>query len=172
MKTEYLLNREMEHVLAALTPDNELVMRACLQTGLRVSDVHPTFCGSLNATEARLTSFQTACLVLGVPVPLRPGKAQFDPLERFRMASTSSEVNPTILRLPVFDSVTQKRLPIWSLFKFSHSARKVYAVELMDKYGDIRKVQKVLKHRYESTTLMYAMADSLLQKRLKKRRKS
>ena len=39
MTTEYLLNRELEHVLAALTPTNELVARVCLHTGLRVSDV-------------------------------------------------------------------------------------------------------------------------------------
>ena len=39
MTTEYLLRREMEHVLAALTPSNRLVCRVCLQTGLRVGDV-------------------------------------------------------------------------------------------------------------------------------------
>lgn len=39
MTTEYLLNREVGHVLAALTPANALVMRVCLHTGLRVGDV-------------------------------------------------------------------------------------------------------------------------------------
>ena len=39
MTTEYLIRREMEHVLAALTPSNRLVCRVCLQTGLRVGDV-------------------------------------------------------------------------------------------------------------------------------------
>ena len=39
MTTEYLLNREVEHVLAALTPSNRLVVRVSLHTGLRVSDV-------------------------------------------------------------------------------------------------------------------------------------
>ena len=39
MTTEYLLNEQMEHVLAALTPANRLVMRVCLHTGLRVGDV-------------------------------------------------------------------------------------------------------------------------------------
>lgn len=37
-KTEYLLNREVERVLAALTPVNALVMRVMLHTGLRVGD--------------------------------------------------------------------------------------------------------------------------------------
>ena len=39
MRTEYLLNREIEHVLAALTPTNALVMRVYLHTGLRLGDV-------------------------------------------------------------------------------------------------------------------------------------
>ena len=39
MKTEYLLHREVEHVLAALTPSNRLICRVCLHTGLRLGDV-------------------------------------------------------------------------------------------------------------------------------------
>ena len=33
------MRREMEHVLAALTPANALVCRVCAHTGLRVGDV-------------------------------------------------------------------------------------------------------------------------------------
>ena len=39
MTTEYLLRREMEHIFAALMPENRLVCRVCVATGLRVSDV-------------------------------------------------------------------------------------------------------------------------------------
>ena len=39
MTTEYLLNEQMEHVLAALTPQNALIMRTLLHTGMRLSDV-------------------------------------------------------------------------------------------------------------------------------------
>ena len=39
MTTEYLLNREVGHILAALTPQNALIMETVLQTGLRISDV-------------------------------------------------------------------------------------------------------------------------------------
>ena len=39
MTTEFLVWREMEHVLAALTPANRLVCRVCVATGLRVGDV-------------------------------------------------------------------------------------------------------------------------------------
>ena len=39
MTVEYLLNQEMKHVLAALTPSNRLVCEVSLHTGLRVGDV-------------------------------------------------------------------------------------------------------------------------------------
>ena len=39
MRTEYLLNREVDLVLAALTETNRLVMRTALHTGLRIGDV-------------------------------------------------------------------------------------------------------------------------------------
>ena len=39
MRTDYLLHKEVEHVLAALMPQNRLIMRLCLHTGLRLSDV-------------------------------------------------------------------------------------------------------------------------------------
>ena len=39
MKTEYLLNREVDLVLALLTRKNALIMRTALHTGLRISDV-------------------------------------------------------------------------------------------------------------------------------------
>lgn len=39
MRTEYLLDREVDLVLAALTDTNRLVMRTALHTGLRIGDV-------------------------------------------------------------------------------------------------------------------------------------
>ena len=41
-----------------------------------------------------------------------------------------------------------------------HSMRKVYAVDLMRKYGDIAKVQKALAHDRIEVTMLYALADS------------
>ena len=38
-----------------------------------------------------------------------------------------------------------------------HSLRKVYAVELLERYGDIQRVQRALNHSSIETTLIYAM---------------
>lgn len=44
-----------------------------------------------------------------------------------------------------------------------HSFRKIYAVDLMEKYGDIERVQRALNHSSPSITLVYALADKRLQ---------
>lgn len=44
-----------------------------------------------------------------------------------------------------------------------HSARKVFAVDLFQRTGDIGRVQEALRHDYLSTTLLYAFADVLQQ---------
>ncbi len=43
-----------------------------------------------------------------------------------------------------------------------HSFRKVYAMELMQKYGDIRRVQRAMEHASPAVTAIYVMADTLL----------
>ena len=51
-----------------------------------------------------------------------------------------------------------------------HSARKVFAVELLSKYGDIERVKRALNHSSEAITLIYALADRQLESKKKRRR--
>ena len=44
----------------------------------------------------------------------------------------------------------------------THSFRKVYAVRLMERYGDIARVRRALSHNSDSVTAIYAMADHLM----------
>ena len=39
MRTTYATRAQMGHILAALMPENRLIMQVCIATGLRVSDV-------------------------------------------------------------------------------------------------------------------------------------
>lgn len=41
-----------------------------------------------------------------------------------------------------------------------HSARKGYAVDLLQRGGELDKVQRALNHSHESDTLIYALADT------------
>lgn len=169
MKTEYLLNREVEHVLAALTPSNRLALRVTLHTGLRVGDVlalrteqlRPQFWVTESKTGKRK--------LVGLPGPL--------------LADLKANAGEEW----AFPSRTDKkkhrsRQAVWADVKRAakafrlpqnvgpHSFRKVYAVELLEKYGDIAKVQRALNHSGVTVTMVYAMADKLLQAKGRKRR--
>lgn len=47
--------------------------------------------------------------------------------------------------------------------------RKIYAVKLMKRYGDLNRVQRALGHDNETTTMLYAMADEITARHIKKR---
>lgn len=168
MRTDYLLQQEVDRVLMLLTPENRLVMRVALATGLRISDV-------LTLTPDKL---RPHCWVreqktgksrqIGLPSPL---------LSDLRIASGSRWVFPG--RDP---GKHRTRQTVWADVKRAakalrlpqnvapHSARKVFAVDLMAKYGDIARVQRALNHSSESVTLIYAMADMQLRAKNKRRR--
>lgn len=168
MKTEYLLAREVDQVLHLLTPENRLVMRVCLHTGLRISDVLQLrpwqLKGHFWVTEQKTGKRRQ----VGLPGPL---------LEDCRKASG---------RFWVFEgrdpSKHRCRQAVWKDVKRAaramrlpqnvgpHSARKVYAVDLRRKYGDIDRVQRALNHDSEVVTLIYAMADYQLEQRNRRRR--
>lgn len=40
-----------------------------------------------------------------------------------------------------------------------HTARKVYAVEMFEKYGSMKKVAELLNHENEAVTMLYALSD-------------
>ena len=168
MRTEYLLNREVELVLSALTPENRLVMRAALATGLRISDV-------LNLKTAQLkphfwvTEMKTGKRrQVGLPEPLlsdiknQAGEEWAFPGRNGKKPRTRQAVWKDVKRAAKSFRLPQNVGP--------HSARKVYAVDLLEKYGDIERVRKALNHSRESVTLIYAMADKQLEAKNKRRR--
>lgn len=161
MKTEYLLNREVGHVLAALTPQNRLIARVCLHTGLRIGDV---------------VQLETARL--GLQFTVRESKTK-----KTRKVGLPRDLLNEILEqagerwaFPGRDGSKHKtRQAVWADVKRSakafrlpqnvapHSFRKVYAVGLLDRYGDIERVRRALNHSSLEVTMIYAMADRLLE---------
>ena len=168
MRTEYLLHREVDMVLAALTPTNRLVMRTALATGLRVGDV-------LALTPDKL---KPHCWVkeqktgkarqIGLPEPLlsdlkaAAGDTWVFPGRDPRKHHTRQAVWADIKRAAKAFRLPQNVGP--------HSARKVYAVELLHKYGDIERVRRALNHSSPSITLINAMADQQLAAKNRRRR--
>lgn len=160
MKTEYLLNKEIEHVLAALTPQNRLIARVCLHTGLRVGDVVALRTEQIGlqfmVTEAKTKKRRR----VGLPAELL-GAIKAQAGEEWAFPGTKAGAHKT--RQAVWFDVKRAakafRLP---QNVAPHSFRKVYAVELLDKYGDLDRVKRALNHSSLEVTMIYAMADKLL----------
>lgn len=209
MTTEYLLNREVGHVLAALTPANALVMRVCLHTGLRVGDVLALrtidLCPSRPTHQegARRGTAAAPSKDKGAPpghaatrqdnraTAQAPKTGQAPRLQfwiREQKTGKRRRVNLTkglaaemmrnageiwIFESPKSPAKHRTRQAVWADVKRAakafrlpqnvapHSIRKVYAVDLMRKYHDLKRVQRALNHSNPAVTMIYAMADKL-----------
>lgn len=160
MTTDYLLHREVGHVLAALTPSNRLVCEVMLHTGLRVGDVL-----ALRTQDLGSRMWITECKTgkrkqIGLPGPLlgrirdQAGPEWAFPGRRPGRPKTRQAVWADVKRAAKAFRLPQNVGP--------HSMRKVYAVELMDRYGDLQRVRRAMNHGSVTTTMIYAMADRLL----------
>lgn len=168
MRTEYLLEKEVERVLDLLTYENRLVLRVLLHTGIRISDalqlrteqLKPNFWITEQKTGKRRQ--------IGLPEPLLADlRASADgewvfPGSKPGKHRTRQAVWKDVKRAAAALRLTVNAAP--------HSARKVYAVELLRKYGDIDRVRRALNHGGLEVTLIYAMADKQLHAAGRRRR--
>lgn len=168
MRTEYMIEREVELVLDLLTYENRLVMRTLLHTGLRIGDVlqlrpqqlKPNFWITEQKTGKRRQ--------VGLPEPLltdlreSAGSEWVFPGAKPGKHRTRQAVWKDVKRAAEAARLTQNVAP--------HSARKVYAVELLQRYGDIDRVRRALNHGGIEVTLIYAMADQRLRSKGRRRR--
>lgn len=170
MTTEYLLQKEVDNILSILTPGNALVMRVALHTGLRIGDVlnlkteqlQPRFWITESKTGKRRQ--------IGLPQPLlndlknTAGERWVFPGKNPKNHRTRQAVWKDVKRAAYAFRIPQNVAP--------HSARKIFAVDLLKKYGNIEKVSRVLNHSSLSVTLIYALADQQLQNNNRRRRSS
>lgn len=172
MKTEYLLMEQVERVLSLLTPVNRLVMRIALQTGLRVSDI-------LGLKKSDIDKGQQFWIT-----EAKTGKRKKIVLQRQLWQELRSQSGSVwVFQNRLDEAQHRTRQAVWKDIKRAqkalrlpqnagcHSMRKVYAVELMRKYGDIERVRRALNHDRPATTMIYAMADTLVCARHRKPRR-
>lgn len=161
MKTGYLLDAQLALIFAAMMPDNRRVLQVMLRTGLRVGDVLELKKAQIGrqfwVTEQK-TGKRKHC---GLPDWLTR--------EIVLAAGDSEWAFPS----PKDSSKHRTRQAVWKDLKRvseafripvnvgTHSMRKVYAVDLMQKYGDIERVRRDLNHSSSAVTVLYAMADAL-----------
>ena len=163
MTTEYLMEREMEHVFAALMPENRLVCQVCVATGLRVSDVLSLRTEQLSR-QFWITESKTG--------KRRRVNLKQELLDDLKAQAGTEWVFPNKWN----PQKHRTRQTVWTDVKRAakafrlpqnvapHSLRKVYAHEmLVNSKGDLSKVQRALNHSDASTTLIYVMAYQLYQ---------
>lgn len=170
MTTEYLLDREVDLVLSALTETNRLVIRTALQTGLRVGDVLALKPERLKphfwVTEQKTGKARQ----VGLPEPLlsdlknHSGEHWVFPGRSPWKHHTRQAVWKDVKRAAQAFRLPQNVAP--------HSFRKVYAVDLLKKYGDIDRVRRALNHGSETVTMIYALADMQLAAKYRRRRRA
>ena len=150
----------MEHVFAALTPENRRVCKVCVETGLRVGDVVQLRTEQLSPqfwiTESKTGKRRRVNLKAELLADLKKhaGKEWVFPGRDPRKHRTRQAVWVDVkraakaFRLPQNVSV--------------HSLRKVYACDMLTKSnGDVSKVQKALNHGDAATTMIYIMAEQI-----------
>ena len=174
MRADYVPARAMAHIFAALMPQNRLALQVSEATGLRIGDV-------LSIKTAKLTPRMT----------VRESKTQkskrvYLPMDLYaEMLQHAGKIWVFEGRLTAKKHRTRQAVfkdlrRTARLFRLDgrkiaehvspHTARKIYAVEELKKYGgNVKRVQQLLNHSDEAVTMLYAMADQLTAQKLHKR---
>lgn len=169
MTTEYLLAKEVDRVLAALMPQNQLIVRLMLQTGMRVGDAVAWPTRALKPSGWYVESKTGKKRRYGISKPLLEAiRAQAGPEYAFPGRRRGNHKSRQAVWKDIKRAAKAFRL---SQNVGAHSMRKVYAVRLMRKYGDLERVKQALNHSSGTVTAIYAMADVLLERRERQRKR-
>lgn len=159
MRSEYVLEQKLLQALDLLTDGNRLVMRVCLATGLRLGDVlalrTQQLAPQFYVTEAKTGKRRRVNLPGQLLADLREqaGEEWVFPGAKPGKHRTRQAVWKDLKRAAKALRIDRNLTP--------HSARKAYAVRLMEKYGEIERVRRALNHDNEAVTVIYALADRL-----------
>lgn len=162
MRVEWLTSDEIDLALRLLTPTNRLVMELCIATGLRISD-------ALQIQTSKLRSRMTVR-------ESKTGKSRRVTIPAAIHDAMSAQAG----RVWVFEGARdpekhRTRQAVWKDVKRAaraaripanagtHSARKVYAVDLYRRKG-LAAAQAALNHDDQAVTMVYALADQLRQR--------
>lgn len=166
MRSGWLKTPELEHVLAALMPENRLVMEVCLSTGLRISDALGLKVRQLLQAEnngGRVTVRE-----------LKTGKNRRVRIPAELITRCMERSGRVYVFEGRFDRLRHRtRQAVWKdlhraakLFRLDvhispHSTRKAWAVDEYRRVGDMGRVQREMNHSSAEITMLYALADQL-----------
>jgi integrase len=173
-RADWVPSELMAHILAALMPENSLALRVSLRTGLRIDDVLSLRRSDIQKGQRFTVKEHKTGKAKRVYLPedLHDELMQicgrwyvFEHRTDAKKHRTRQAVNKDLAR-----AAEAFRVPA-AVQVSPHSARKIYAVEMFDRYGKPEKVQQLLNHSRESVTLLYCMAEQIYQRKTARRKK-
>lgn len=161
-QTQYIIEENLNHALALLTPENRRVMKLMLQTGMRIGDALQMPRSALSSQTYWYTEQKTG----------KRRKVQLSNKLRQELlkGSNSKYVFPGRLkghrtRQAVWKDLQRAAEALRIKENFgTHSARKIFAVRLLNEYGDIERVKRALNHDNVYVTMIYALSDKICKK--------
>ena len=174
MKSDYINDTDLSHVLALLMPVNRAAVECSLRYGMRIGDVL-----NLSREQVQKRSFTYTESKTGKKRRVTMCKSFADYLLSLS-SYQSSLVFPSRLdaskprtRQAVYKDIRRAAVALRCKEHISpHTARKVYAVKAYHRYGDLHKVQQLLNHDNEAVTMIYALADELTKRRLNTKKRT
>lgn len=171
VRSDYCEVASFEHILSALMPPNRLALIVSLCTGLRIDDVL-----SLKTEQIKKGRFTIKEMKTGKSRKIRLQKnLQLKLLQqagRIYVFEHRTDFMKHRTRQAVFKDLKRA----CKLFRVSgvnispHTARKIFAVGEYRQTCSIARVQELLNHSNECVTMLYAMADELTAREIKKDR--
>lgn len=161
MRSGWIPAGEMEHILAALTAPNRLACEVSLATGLRIGDVLALKSGVLKNQRFTVWEKKTG-KTRRVYLPRELWERCLEQAGKVYVFGGRLNGKSHRTRQAVYKDLRRAA----DLFRVKahispHSARKAFAVELYNKTGDLKRVQRLLNHADEAVTVLYAMADQV-----------
>ena len=162
-RTTYATPAQMGHILAALMPTNALIIRLCMATGLRVSDVLELRTGQLRKRQT--VREKKTGKTRRVTWPEGLYEQMLEQAGRYWVFESRTDPRKHRQRQTVWKDVKKAE----SVFKRSkalqkrqnigtHTARKMAAVSAYQR-GGMKAAQRLLNHSDDLVTRLYALAD-------------
>lgn len=159
MRSDYVDKETLGHVLAALMPANRLAIEISLATGLRIGDV-------LQLRTEQLKEMPL-CIMEQKTGKKRKCRLPESLLQQARQDAGTFWVftgrggkQPRTRQAVYADLKRAAKLFRVKVQLSPHSARKVWAVNEYRR-SNLQRVQRLLNHKYESVTMLYALADQI-----------
>lgn len=160
MTSGYIDRRNLEHLLAGLMPPNREALRLSMDYGMRIGDVLAMPSSAPDKPRYTYTEEKT-----GKKRTVRLSEAHRASLRALRNDYWCFPHRLDPRRHRCRQTVWKDLKRIAKAFRLKaispHSARKLFAVELYHRTGDMKRVQRALNHDNVEVTALYALADQL-----------